>query len=167
MNSKQNIAATTAIRIGTSHTDAALLSALEGRGNILLMTQQAEDAVLRPADTGVWSAALRIALAARIAILNGLPELAQHYSEMDDSAEYGDLAALDNDGRTHGLAHVVAYMDNVARCPRNIKAEDIRCLQQEGVSDADIVRLTELNAFMAYQVRLISALSLMGEGRHE
>ena len=44
---------------------------------------------------------------------------------------------------------------------REITAEDIRILQDDGISDADIVRLTELIAFVAYQARLVIGLSLL------
>lgn len=167
MNSDQNMAATTVIKLGAASAGDALLSALDGRRSILLMTQAAEDAVLRPADTGAWPVALRVALAARIAAINGMPELAQHYSQMDASAEYRDMANPDNDGHSLDLSHVIAYMDNVAACPRDTKVDDVRALQQAGVTDADIVRLTELNAFMAYQVRLVSALALMDADNHD
>ncbi|MFK7891284.1 MAG: hypothetical protein AB8B63_10755 [Granulosicoccus sp.] len=160
---EQDMMATTAVALGAVDAGDELLSALEGRSNILLMTQQAEEAVLRPADVGAWPSALRIVLAARIAAINELHDLARHYNEMDDSAEYRDLASPENDGHALGLSHVIAYMDNVAARPRDIRADDIRVLQENGVTDADIVRLTELNAFMAYQVRLISAVSLMSE----
>ncbi|MFK8080663.1 MAG: hypothetical protein AB8B97_10290 [Granulosicoccus sp.] len=166
MDSIQGIATTTVMKMGASNADDALQSALERRGNIVLMTQQAEDAVLRPADPGAWPTSLRIALAARIAAVNGLDDLSRYYRDMDDSSEHQKLADPENNGHTLGLLHVVAYMDDVARHPRDITANDIRVLQNNGVSDADIVRLTELNAFMAYQVRLISALSLLGESRH-
>ena len=39
--------------------------------------------------------------------------------------------------------------------------EDISKLQAVGVSDADIVRLCELIAFVAYQVRVAAGLRLM------
>ena len=38
---------------------------------------------------------------------------------------------------------------------------DIADLQAAGVADADIVRLAELNAFLAYQIRVIAGLRLM------
>jgi uncharacterized protein YciW len=52
-------------------------------------------------------------------------------------------------------------MDKVAAHTREVEAGDIAGLQAAGVADADIVRLAELNAFLAYQVRLIAGLRLM------
>ena len=54
-----------------------------------------------------------------------------------------------------------AFTDQVATRPSAITAADIQNLQDAGIADADIVRLTELNAFLAYQIRLDAGLALM------
>lgn len=133
--------------------------AVKARANIFEMTQEAEEAVLRPKDAGPWSHALRAALAARIAVLNGEADLATRYAE--GAEEFAPLADPDTDGTGQGLAEVVAFMDKVAADTRNIAAEDISGLRAGGVADADIVRLCELNAFLAYQIRVIAGLRLM------
>lgn len=153
----------TAVRYSAIQEDSPVMEALQARSNVLQMTQQAEDAVLRPVDCGAWSHSLRAALAARIAINNGLAELASNYAAMITDDDCRAIADTGNDGSAENLAHVVAFMDSVAVCPRDVVDTDIRTLQENGVSDADIVRLTELNAFMAYQVRLIAGLKLLGE----
>jgi uncharacterized protein YciW len=61
------------------------------------------------------------------------------------------------------LTAVLAYTDLVTQAPKDAAASDITQLQNAGVSDADIVRLAELNAFLAYQIRLIAGLRLMKE----
>ena len=58
-------------------------------------------------------------------------------------------------------------MDKVAVDTRNVEAEDIIALKNAHVSDADIVRLAELNSFMAYQIRLITGLRLMKEAEDD
>ena len=128
------------------------------RAAVFTMTQSAEDAVLRPGDAGAWSHALRHALAARIAAQNGLPDLQARYR-----AGAGDLAALaDPAGPVPGdLARVVGFMDAVSVAPRDVTESDVAGLQQAGVADGDIVRLAELNAFLAYQCRLVAGLRLM------
>ncbi|KPP88295.1 MAG: hypothetical protein HLUCCA08_14845 [Rhodobacteraceae bacterium HLUCCA08] len=140
---------------------SALEAAVKGRANILALTRAAENAVLRPRDPGPWSHALRAALAARIAGLNGAADLAARHA-----AEAGDFAALvhpDADGAAQGLAAVVAFMDKVAMATRDVTADDIAGLQAAGVADADIVRLAELNAFLSYQIRVIAGLRLIGK----
>jgi len=157
----------TAVRLGAADASVTMQAALRSRSSILAMTQQAEQAVLNPDEPGAWPATLRCALAARIAAVNELPELKKHYLDRVSTHKFAALGELDCDGAELGLTLVVAYTDRVASQPRNIRPEDIRLLQEGGVTDADIVRLTELNAFMAYQVRLVSGLQLMGAGDNE
>ncbi|SDJ20190.1 hypothetical protein [Salipiger marinus] len=133
------------------------------RANIMEMTQAAEEAVLAPADCGAWPADLRAALAARIARLNGEEQVAQRYAARQQGQEYAALADPSEDGTSLGLLSVVSFMDAVASTPRDIAAEDISALLTAGIADADIVRLCELNAFLAYQLRLIAGLRLMTE----
>ena len=134
-------------------------AAAETRSNIIEATQAAEDAVLTPKDAGAFPHALRAALAARIANEAGENDLADRYL-----AGAGDMAGLadpSQDGETEGLAHVLAFADKAANHTRDILAEDISKLQAEGVDDADIVRLCELVAFVAYQLRVVAGLRLM------
>ncbi|MEV8468372.1 hypothetical protein AB0T83_16470 [Fluviibacterium sp. DFM31] len=135
------------------------------RANILEMTQTAEEAVLAPADCGAWPADLRAALASRIARLNRMDAVADRYAGRMTGTAHADLTDPGQDGAAEGLAEVVAFMDNVAVQTRDIAAADIAGLQAAGISDADIVRLCELNAFLAYQLRLIAGLRLMTETR--
>ncbi|WP_417724316.1 hypothetical protein [Salipiger sp.] len=133
-------------------------TAAETRANILDMGQAVEAAVLRPLYTGGLAHDLRAALAARIARLNGDEALALRYL---DGA--GDKAALADPAEPGAgrEAVMLAFMDKVAARTRDVAAEDISALQAEGISDADIVKLCELNAFMAYQIRVIAGLRLM------
>lgn len=150
---------TTAMRFAGISPDGDLGAAVAGRGNIFEMTQAAEEAVLRPKDEGPWSHELRAALAARIAKKNGETDLADLYAQ--DAGAFGDLVDPSSDGAAQGMAEVVGFMDKVAADTRNVAAADIAGLQAVGVADADIVRLAELNAFLAYQIRVIAGLRLM------
>lgn len=151
---------TTALRAAGATENGALAGAVEARRGIFEMTQAAEDAVLRPKDSGRWNHALRAALAARIARLNGEDALAQEFETA--AGEHAALADPSKQGESD-LAPVLRFMDKVAADTRNVRAEDIAALQATGVADADIVRLAELNAFLAYQLRVIAGLRLMQE----
>ncbi|MGA0889680.1 MAG: hypothetical protein ACO3S0_17335, partial [bacterium] len=59
---------------------------------------------------------------------------------------------------------LIPFVDKAANDTKNIVAEDISKLQAVGVSDADIVRLCELIAFVSYQVRVTLGLRLMNGG---
>ncbi|WP_053086122.1 CMD domain-containing protein [Nitratireductor soli] len=140
--------------------------ALEGRADIMAMTQATHDAALRPADPGGISHGERAALAARIARLNADEDLAVHYlARLEEIAADEDVAALADPARKGEgdarRAALVAYTDLVSTHPRDTTAADIETLKTAGVSDADIVRLSELNAFLAYQIRVIAGLKLM------
>ena len=150
---------TTALNSAGIAPDTALGKAVAGRAQVFRMTQDAEDAVLRPRDAGAWPHPLRAALAARIARLNDEGALAARYAA--DAGEFAPLADPGADGQAQGLAHVAAFMDKVAADTRHVAAGDVAGLQAAGVADADIVRLAELNAFLAYQIRVIAGLRLM------
>ncbi len=136
-------------------------AALGARAGILAMTDAAETAVLRPQVPGAWSHALRAALAARCARLCGLDDLAADYAAAASGDPAAALADPAEDGGALGLAHVTRFMDLVAARPRDVAATDIAELQAAGVTDADIVRLAELNAFLAYRLRLAAGLRLL------
>jgi len=138
-------------------------AALEQRANILQMTQATEDAVLRPAAPGAWPDDLRAALASRIANLNKSEALAAHYSGMVGISAYADLADPSAGRSDSRLAGCLKFVDQVATQPKDVAAHDIEILQTAGIADADIVRLTELVAFMAFQVRLTAGLKLLAE----
>lgn len=137
--------------------DCEVAKAATSRAKIFEMSQAAEQAVLRPKDSGAFGHDLRAALAARVAHLAGDEALATHYlADAGDRANLADPGASDAD-----LNGVLAFVDKVANQTRNIGADDIEGLQAGGVSDADIVRLCELVAFLAYQTRVIAGLRLM------
>ena len=124
------------------------------------MTQIAENAVLKPTEIGAWKLPMRAAFATRIARLNGADGLAKYYAGTIDISEY---AAIAEPGTDDNLLPSVRFLDAVATRPRDITEQDITLLQDADISDADIVRLTELVAFVSYQIRLVAGLSLLAE----
>ena len=133
-------------------------AAVELRGNIFEMTQAAENAVLRPVEPGAFAHDLRAALAARIARLSGDEVLAERHL-----AGAGEKAAIEDPStREESLASMLVFVDKVANDARDITKDDISDLRAAGMADADIVRLCELIAFIAYQIRVVAGLRLMG-----
>lgn len=134
-------------------------NAVSQRDNIFALTQAAEDAVLRPQDVGAFGHDLRAALAARIARLASDETLVAHYlAQAGDRANLVDPTEL---GTSEDLSALLAFVDKVANQTRDIVAQDVSGLKAAGISDADIVRICELVAFLAYQVRVIAGLRLM------
>ena len=144
----------------------AVHRALNGRADVMAMTQATHDAALTPANPGGLSHAERAALAARVARLSGDETLAAHYAGLMGDTPSPSLAAIADPAKDAvgdaRLAALVAYTDLVTTRPRDAEAADIESLKRAGLADADIVRLAELVAFLAYQVRLVHGLRLMG-----
>ncbi|NNE79475.1 MAG: hypothetical protein HKN18_04300 [Silicimonas sp.] len=148
---------TTILRQSGVTLDSDLADTATARANIFDMTEATEAAVLRPKDFGGFPHDLRAALAARVARLAGDEDLALHFAtDAEDRIALADPSTTDAE-----LAGVLAFVDKVANQTRDITADDILALQAAGVSDADIVRLCELVAFLAYQTRVIAGLRLM------
>ena len=133
------------------------------RRDIFEKTQAAEIAVLTPADPGGLSHDLRHAFAARIAALHGEAEQAARYAAGVTDTALGALVSVGTASADAQVQAMLTFTDAVSTNPREIVAEDVTALQSAGVSDADIVRLAELNAFLAYQLRLIAGLRLLVE----
>jgi CMD domain protein len=142
-----------------------LAVALVARSQIMDLSQAAHDAVLSPRDPGGLSYAERAALAERMARIHGDAAAAAHYAALPASGESGrealsDPAATPQDGRRAALAR---HVDLLTRSPREATRGDIDALREAGISEPDIVRLSELIAFGNYQLRVVAGLRLLQE----
>ena len=138
-----------------------LAGVLSGRDNIFELTEKSHDAALKPEPSGGFTHSQRAALACRMARLNLDGELASHYEGM---VEAGDAFIADPgfvDADNARLRAVMRHTDLVTRSPKDAAAGDIVALKAAGISEEDIVRLSELIAFVNYQVRLVAGLRLM------
>ncbi|AXC50738.1 hypothetical protein DRW48_14555 [Paracoccus suum] len=125
------------------------------RPNIVALSRAAETAVIAPRDGGAWWADWRRAVAARIATLNGQDAMAANWREgLDGEAlKVADPAA--------GTDTILGFVDGVATHPKDVTAADVEALKAAGVSEADIVRLCELVAFISYQCRVAAGMALL------
>jgi uncharacterized protein YciW len=155
----KNVFETTVLSMSGLELKSVAGRAVDNRSNIFNMSDAAEEAVLRPKEYGAFEHGMRAALAARIAFLNHEDALAQKY--LEDAGNFKKMANPSYKGEKKDLISILLFMDKVTKETRNVEAEDIATLQNAHVSDADIVRLAELNSFMAYQIRLIAGLRLM------
>ncbi|PKA43038.1 CMD domain-containing protein [Rhizobium sullae] len=147
---------------------SALAQAMEKRAEILRLSEAAHDAVLLPRDPGGLSYGLRAALAARMSRHNHNTALASHYDTLvarADEPARALLAEPDTNVADPRIAEIVRHADRLTVAPRDATRAHIEALRQVGVTDADIVRLAELAAFVNYQVRVLAGLKLLGEMR--
>ncbi|PYE31485.1 uncharacterized protein YciW [Rhizobium sp. PP-F2F-G38] len=144
---------------------SALADAMEKRAEILRLSQAAHDAVLLPRDPGGLSHGLRAALAARMSRQNADESLAAHYETLVARAAEPETSHLVIPGATSDdlrTAAIVRHADMLTVSPRDATRADILALREVGLDDADIVRLSELAAFVSYQVRVIAGMNLIG-----
>jgi CMD domain protein len=143
-----------------------LARALLARMDIMKLSQASYDAIIRPRKPGGVSHAERAALAARMARQNADETLAEHYigklqeacadPTLNEPVSAGEIADYGN-----RLNTMVRHMDLLTREPSKAARTDITALKDAGISEPDIVRLSELAAFVNYQVRVIAGLKML------
>ncbi|MEZ3498620.1 CMD domain-containing protein [Pantoea sp. KPR_PJ] len=120
--------------------------------------------VLTPEDEQGLPADLRVALAQRMAMLNQDAPLQQAYqaqlATLNPSEALLALAAGDEVSE-EPLATIVRHADLVTQQPIRATEQHIRLLEQAGLSNPQIVALSELIAFVNFQTRVAAGLRLM------
>ncbi|UFZ05580.1 hypothetical protein LQG66_04485 [Bradyrhizobium ontarionense] len=145
-------------------TGSKLGAALKTRAEVLRLSEAAHDAVLVPRDPGGLSHALRAALAARMCRHLGSAALVAHYDGYLAHSGDADVAALAQPGGVSGDPRqdaMARHADLLTLSPRNATRGDIEALRSAGVGEPDIVRLSELAAFVNYQLRVVAGLVLL------
>lgn len=158
-----DIFATIVAKAAGISAESPLAGVLLGRSDILELTEKSHEAALRPRQPGGLTHSERAALACRIALLNDEPVLARHY---DGLIAEGNLAIADtgfDGGGDFRLRAILRHTDLVTVDPKEATGSDISALRSVGISDADIVRLSQLIAFVSYQIRVVAGLRLMVE----
>jgi uncharacterized protein YciW len=138
--------------------------ALKTRAEILRLSEAAHDAVLLPREPGGLSHALRAALAARMCRHVGDEALTAHYDSYLAHSGDQDVSSLAHPGATCGdpLQDAMArHADLLTLAPREATRADIEALKAAGLGEADIVRISELAAFVNYQLRVVAGLKLL------
>jgi uncharacterized protein YciW len=108
----------------------------------------------------------RAALACRVARINAEPALAAHFEKRLAATLQGPSAIVDptfDGGTDTRMAAIVRHTDRVTRNPKAVSAADIDALTDAGISEDDIVRLSQLVAFVNYQARVSRGVRLMAE----
>mgnify|MGYP001107198558 CR=1 FL=1 len=119
---------------------------------------------LTPASDLGLSAVLRVALARRMAALNEYSALIAEYdaqfSALEPTDELKAVAGGAMDLR-EPLATIVRHVDLVTLTPDRALASDIARLVEAGLDNPQIVALSELIAFVNFQIRVATGLRLL------
>jgi uncharacterized protein YciW len=122
------------------------------RPEIVRPTQGSHDVLLSPADAGGLPLGERALVAARVAELSGHPGLAAHYRSL--------LAERDQPPQTQRRGTILRHVERVTVAPGTALPEHIQALRDVGLDPRAIVALTQIVAFVSYQVRAAVGLSL-------
>ena len=146
--------------------DSSLWRLRRQRPDVVRHSQASYDALIRPRELGAVSLAERAAMALRVAVLNGDPDLGDHYrallAERDPDGRFAafDGAGDEPDAR---LAAIRCHVDRVATAPRTATQAHIEELERHGVGAREIVTISQLVAFVSYQARVLAGLRLLRE----
>jgi alkylhydroperoxidase domain protein len=124
--------------------------------------QGSYDALFDPSQAGDVTPLQRLTIALRVATLHGANEAAAHYRQR--------LAAVSADGQTEvasaRLEAMLRHAELVATRPRQARTDDLQALADAGLSTTAIVTLSQIVAFVSFQVRVLAGLQLLGGNCH-
>ncbi len=135
--------------------DSALHQTRALRPDIVRHTQGSHDVLLSPADPGGLSLAERALIAARVAELSGHTGLTGHYRSL--------LSERDNPVQSERQDTILRHVERVTIAPGTALPEHIHALTAVGLDARDIVALTQIVAFVSYQVRAAIGLGLLSQ----
>lgn len=153
-----------AISLAAGMADNSPLHAIRAyRPEFVAGAQACRDAVLTPDDDLGLSPELRNAIARRIARGADNPQLLAGYP-MPQTADLAALAQGKPVSRPE-LSALAHHADMIAADPGRSTAADLNTLQQVGYSVAQIVALSELLAYVCFQIRVAHGLKLLEVAR--
>lgn len=132
---------------------SALSQLRSQRPDIVRHTQGSHDVLLSPANPGGLSLVERALVAARVAELSGHVGLAGHYRSL--LVERGDPPPGNRQDT------ILQHVARVTNAPATALPGHIDTLRAVGLDARDIVALTQIVAFVSYQVRAAVGLALL------
>jgi CMD domain protein len=140
------------------------------RAEIAAHIQGSYDALMEPVEEAGVSRAERGLIALRVAYLDDSAPLIAHYRTYvaQQQVEPDLIAAVERMTLaapiSPRLMALLAHVDRLTNAPHSATPAHIAELKRHGLSDANIVTISQLIAFVSFQVRTIVGLQLLGEG---
>lgn len=148
----------------------ARLGQLRGqRPEIVRYAQSSYDALLEPADLAGVSRYERDLIGLRVAQLTNTPALTVWHRDRLRSlgASDADLALIEGFPQQSGLSArqiaILQHTDRLTRTPLLATAEHIAELKAAGLTARDIVTISQLIAFLSFQLRTLVGLRILAE----
>jgi CMD domain protein len=128
-------------------------------------SQGSYDVLIRPGEPGGVSLTVRAAIALRVAVLAGFaPLIAQYRQRLREIGAEPSVIEAAEKGASHdlpGLTVVLHHVDRVTTAPAKAEKKHLDALLKIGFSPRDIVTISQIIAFVSYQVRVAAGLRLM------
>jgi alkylhydroperoxidase domain protein len=116
--------------------------------------QGSYDALFDPVEPNGLTAEERLAVAVRVAALHGADAASGHY--------HARVAEMPEREASPRLAALLRHADLLATRPVAARVDDLQALADAGLSTPEIVTLSQVIAFVSFQVRVIAGLRLLG-----
>lgn len=152
------------------HPASAIAAVRALRPEVVRHTQGSYDSLLAPQTATGLTLVERAQVALRVAALTKSPALVAHYRQR--LAELGvateTIAAIEESHSTAALDQrtvaILRHVDRLTRAPGEATPSNLHALQASGLSGQEIVTLSQLIAFLSFQVRVLPVVSLLAEG---
>jgi uncharacterized protein YciW len=144
--------------------DSAIFAARRQRPEFVDGTEACRASILSPENDLGLTSDFRAALAARLATAIGQPVLGTLYRDYLSKSPSPVLQAIANGDAASGdpvLVAMVRHADLVTQTPRQSCKQDIEALAAAGLTNPQIVAISELVAFVNYEARVVAGLALL------
>ncbi|MFC6013561.1 hypothetical protein [Nocardia lasii] len=136
---------------------AAVAPIRQRRPEVVAHTQGVHDALFDGPAGRAFGRQRLAAIAAHVAALGEAKTLAAYYTELAEGA--GTESDSAGDGK---LAAALRHAVRLTEAPATSTHAHLEVLLAAGLSETDIVTVTQLVGFVNYQVRLLAGLALIG-----
>jgi uncharacterized protein YciW len=143
---------------------SAVYEARRERPDFVNDTEACRSSVITPVHGLGLSHDLRCAIAARIADQTGQAELAAMYRGLLPANTPHHITAIADGAPPESndmTAAMVRHADLVTTSPKASMARDIEMLAEAGLSNPQIIALSELIAFVNYEARVVAGLHIL------
>ncbi|MBX3013011.1 MAG: CMD domain protein [Caldilineaceae bacterium] len=150
--------------------DSALAKLRDLRPDVVQHTQGSYDSLLEPVEENGLTRIERALVALRVAVLTASQPLTDHYHQRLDelgaapplitAVRAPTLVIATLDART---VAILRHVDLITQSPGEATPAALQELQAAGLSVAAIVTLSQLIAFLSFQVRTLAVVSLLAK----